>query len=246
MFDEQCHLLKRSHRDHRQYYPQTGWVEHDAEEIYQNMVTAIKDLLGERVSASSAMSSSAIYSLAITNQRETVVVWNRKTGKPIANAVVWQDTRGAELCRQLRADKSVTQMVMEKSGLLIDPNFSASGVKWLLDHVDGARQQADEGNLLMGTIDTWLIWKLTDGKSFCTDTTNAYHALQHSHDGVGRRLAFALPDTSLHVARSPSVRCRLRRDDGGRTFRHAHSYRRCAGRFAWRTCRTDVFRGWFR
>jgi len=173
LFDEQCHLLKRSHRDHRQYYPQTGWVEHDAEEIYQNMVTAIKDLLGERVSASSAMSSSAIYSLAITNQRETVVVWNRKTGKPIANAVVWQDTRGAELCRQLRADKSVTQMVMEKSGLLIDPNFSASGVKWLLDHVDGARQQADEGNLFMGTIDTWLIWKLTDGKSFCTDTTNA-------------------------------------------------------------------------
>ncbi|MCR4853849.1 MAG: glycerol kinase GlpK [Prevotella sp.] len=173
LFDEQCRLLKRSNVDHRQYYPKTGWVEHDAEEIYQNMIVAIRQLVGDRVSASLADSSGTIYSLAITNQRETAVVWNKQTGKPIANAVVWQDTRGAELCRQLRSDEATTKMVMEKSGLLIDPNFSASGVKWLLDNVPGARSQAQDGQLLMGTIDTWLIWKLTKGRSFYTDTTNA-------------------------------------------------------------------------
>ena len=163
LFDEQCKVLARTNVDHKQYYPKTGWVEHDAEEIYQNMIEAIRQLLevsGER-------SEVREYSLAITNQRETAVVWNKRTGKPIANAVVWQDTRGAELCRQLRADSKTVEMVMAKSGLLIDPNFSASGVKWLLDNTDGARE------LLMGTIETWLIWKLTDGKVHATDTTNA-------------------------------------------------------------------------
>lgn len=113
------------------------------------------------------------WSIAITNQRETVVVWNKTTGKPISRAVVWQDTRGAELCRQLRADKQTVKMVMEKSGLLIDPNFSASGVKWLLDNVPGARELCSRGELLMGTIETWLVWKLTGGKVFATDYTNA-------------------------------------------------------------------------
>lgn len=167
LFDEQCHLLGRTNVDHQQYYPQTGWVEHDAEEIYQNMVAAIRQLL-----SSAADFRSADYSLCLTNQRETAVVWNKTTGKPIANAVVWQDTRGAELCRQLRADGKGS-MVMEKSGLLIDPNFSASGVKWLLDNIDGARELASRGELLMGTIDTWLIWKLTGGKIHATDYTNA-------------------------------------------------------------------------
>ena len=168
LFDEQCHVVARTNVDHKQYYPKTGWVEHDAEEIYQNMIEAIKLLV-----ASSHLSPLTSHlSLAITNQRETAVVWNKLTGKPIANAVVWQDTRGAELCRQLRVEGK-TEMVMQKSGLLIDPNFSASGVKWLLDHVEGAREAANRGELLMGTIDTWLVWKLTGGKTFATDTTNA-------------------------------------------------------------------------
>ena len=169
LFDEQCKVLARTNVDHKQYYPKTGWVEHDAEEIYQNMIEAIRQLLevsGER-------SEVREYSLAITNQRETAVVWNKRTGKPIANAVVWQDTRGAELCRQLRADSKTVEMMMAKSGLLIDPNFSASGVKWLLDNTDGARDLCSRGELLMGTIETWLIWKLTDGKVHATDTTNA-------------------------------------------------------------------------
>ena len=166
LFDEQCHIVARTSVDHHQYYPQTGWVEHDAEEIYRNMVKAIAYLVNftKRESAS--------YSLAITNQRETAVVWSKQTGKPIARAVVWQDTRGAALCQQLRAEGK-TEMVMEKSGLLIDPNFSASGVKWLLDQTEGAREEAAQGNLLMGTIDTWLIWKLTNGQVHATDTTNA-------------------------------------------------------------------------
>ena len=170
LFDEQCRLLNRCNVDHRQYYPQTGWVEHDAEEIYRNMVEAIRKVVETNAEP---VAPTCQYALTITNQRETVVVWNKHTGTPIANAVVWQDTRGAELCRQLRGNDAIRQMVMEKSGLLIDPNFSASGVKWLLDNIDGARKEAEDGQLLMGTIDTWLIWKLTGGKSFYTDTTNA-------------------------------------------------------------------------
>ena len=168
LFDEQCHMIGRTNVDHKQYYPQTGWVEHDAEEIYQNMIEAIRQLV-----ANATDFESAEYSIAITNQRETAVVWNKTTGKPISRAVVWQDTRGAELCRQLRADKQTVKMVMEKSGLLIDPNFSASGVKWLLDNVAGARELCSRGELLMGTIETWLVWKLTGGKVFATDYTNA-------------------------------------------------------------------------
>ena len=168
LFDEQCKMLARTNVDHQQYYPQTGWVEHDAEEIYNNMVEAIRRLMEDVRCKMEDVS----YSLAITNQRETAVVWNKTTGKPIANAVVWQDTRGAELCRQLRS-KGYAKKVFDKSGLLIDPNFSASGVKWLLDNVPGAREQAAHGELLMGTIDTWLVWKLTGGKVHATDTTNA-------------------------------------------------------------------------
>lgn len=177
LFDEQCHVLARTNVDHKQYYPKTGWVEHDAEEIYQNMIEAIRTLsnipcLGGEQDSSPKQGMLGGVSLCITNQRETAVVWNKLTGKPIANAVVWQDTRGAELCRQLKTDGKA-EMVMQKSGLLIDPNFSASGVKWLLDNVEGAREAANRGELLMGTIDTWLVWKLTGGKTFATDTTNA-------------------------------------------------------------------------
>lgn len=184
LFDGQCKVVARTNVDHKQYYPQTGWVEHDAEEIYQNMIEAIRQLLevsGERLEARD-------YSICITNQRETAVVWNKTTGKPISNAVVWQDTRGAELCRELRS-KGKARMVFDKSGLLIDPNFSATGVKWLLDNVDGAREAANRGELLMGTIDTWLVWKLTGGKTFATDTTNAsrtmlfnIHTMQWDND----------------------------------------------------------------
>ena len=165
LFDERCQLLARADKEHRQYYPQTGFVEHDAEEIYQNMVEVIASLAKSLVEGTEV-------SLCITNQRETVVVWNRHTGKPVSRAVVWQDIRGKDICQQLK-DDGYGPLVMERSGLLIDPNFSASGVKWLLDRVEGVREAADRGDLLLGTIDTWLIWKLTGGSVHATDTTNA-------------------------------------------------------------------------
>ena len=168
LFDEQCRMVARTSVDHQQYYPQTGWVEHDAEEIYNNMVEAIRQLIAN----CQCSMDNVQWSLAITNQRETAVVWNRQTGKPISRAVVWQDTRGAELCQRLRS-LGYAKSVFDKSGLLIDPNFSATGVKWLLDNVEGARQQANDGQLLMGTIDAWLVWRLTGGRVHATDYTNA-------------------------------------------------------------------------
>lgn len=167
LFDEQCRMTDRCNIDHKQYYPQAGWVEHDAEEIYDNMVKAISQLLRQ-----ANCPADTAFSLAITNQRETVVVWDKDTGKPVYHALVWQDNRGAALCAQLR-QQGATDMVLSRSGLLIDPNFSATEVRWILDHVEGAREAADKGKLLMGTIETWLIWKLTGGRSFYTDTTNA-------------------------------------------------------------------------
>ena len=141
LFNEQCQLIGRKNVAHKQYYPQAGWVEHDPEEIYNNTVKAIHEVLqlvkGDNVA----------YSLALTNQRETVVVWNRHTGKPVYNAVVWQCQRGADICRDL-VEKGYTQLIRERTGLLIDPYFAASGVKWILDNVEGAKEDAQKGDLL--------------------------------------------------------------------------------------------------
>lgn len=170
VFDEHCRLVCRKNVAHHQYYPKPGWVEHDAEEIYRNTVDAI------RQAVSSMNDDDASYSLAITNQRETAVVWNKTTGRPVYNAVVWQCQRGEDICENLKK-QGYTDFIRERSGLLIDPYFAASGVKWILDNVDGARQAAEQGELLMGTIDTWLVWKLTGGKQHVTDYTNASRTL---------------------------------------------------------------------
>ena len=167
LFSERCEMLRRVNVAHRQYYPKAGWVEHDAEEIYANTVRAIRQLV-----AQSPELSTANLSLAITNQRETVVVWDRRTGHPVCNAVVWQCMRGVDICNDLKA-RGYGPMVQQKSGLLIDPYFAASGAKWILDNVAGARAEAEAGHLLMGTIDAWLVWKLTGGRVHATDYTNA-------------------------------------------------------------------------
>ena len=199
LFDSHCRLLNRVNIEHKQYYPQAGWVEHDAEEIYANTVEAIKRLM-----SSSKIESDTHYSLAITNQRETVVVWDARTGKPVCNAVVWQCQRGAEICKRLK-DAGYEQRVFEKSGLLIDPYFSASGTKWILDNVAGAREQADAGNLRMGTIDSWLIWKLTEGQVHATDYTNASRTLLfniHTLDWDDELLAlFTVPRSMMPEAK---------------------------------------------
>lgn len=170
LFSAECRLLKRVNIEHRQYYPRQGWVEHDPVEIYNNTVKAIATLLD------GATESDTDYSLAITNQRETVVVWNRLTGEPVYNAVVWQCQRGAELCRALK-EAGHEETVRAKSGLMIDPFFSATGVKWILDNVDGASEAASRGELLLGTMESWLIWKLTRGQVHACDYTNASRTL---------------------------------------------------------------------
>ncbi|MDR0698038.1 MAG: glycerol kinase GlpK [Tannerella sp.] len=171
LFSEEYELIRRVNISHHQYYPKAGWVEHDAEEIYRNVLTSVADLMKEEQA-----DEECAYSLAITNQRETVVVWNKNTGKPVYNAIVWQCLRGAYICKELK-EKGYSDMVRKKSGLLIDPYFSASGVKWILDNVEGSRDAAEQGELLMGTIDSWLIWKLTNGKRHVTDYTNASRTL---------------------------------------------------------------------
>jgi glycerol kinase len=171
LFDEKAILFSRTSVDHKQYYPQPGWVEHDAVEILNNTYKAVELLLEK-----SKVTPSDIISVAITNQRETVVVWDKRTGKPVYNAVVWQCNRGAKLCDELTA-QGHEPVVTEKTGLIINPYFSASGVKWILDNVKGANQAASEGHLLLGTMDSWLIWNLTSGKVHATDYTNASRTL---------------------------------------------------------------------
>lgn len=164
LFDDNCKLIKQVGEPHQQYYPQPGWVEHDPEEIYVKTIKAIQSL--------PLNGNYDNLSVCITNQRETVVIWNRHTGRPIYNAVVWQCMRGQDICNDLR-ERGFGPMVKEKSGLLIDPYFAGSGAKWILDNVPGARQAANDGDLCFGTIDSWLIYKLTGGKVHATDYTNA-------------------------------------------------------------------------
>lgn len=166
LFDGKGQVIGRASRLHRQIYPRPGFVEHDPEEIYANTVEVIRELV------KNSDDDGSEYSIAIANQRETVVVWDKNSGKPVCNAVVWQCTRGEAICNELKA-AGCGELFRSRSGLLIDPYFSGSGVKWILDNVDGARSAAERGELLMGTVETWLIWKLTGGKSHVTDYTNA-------------------------------------------------------------------------
>lgn len=166
LFSENGSLLNVVGISHRQYYPREGWVEHDPEEIYANMLKAIRSVISECADKDCA------FSLALTNQRETVVVWNRKSGKPVYNAVVWQCLRGKEICDTLKKE-GWSDLVKERSGLIIDPYFAGSGARWILDNVAGAREAAERGELCMGTMDSWLIFKLTGGKVHATDYTNA-------------------------------------------------------------------------
>jgi glycerol kinase len=171
LFDEQGQLVVRTSEDHKQYYPQPGWVEHDPEEILANTYKTIEKLVGENLKP-----VDSIVAVAITNQRETVVVWDKRTGKPVYNAVVWQCNRGTKICEDLIAQGHEPTVAL-KTGLIINPYFSASGVKWILDNVENARFDAEAGHLLLGTMDSWLIWNLTGGKVHATDYTNASRTL---------------------------------------------------------------------
>ncbi len=153
-------------KEFTQIFPQAGWVEHDPQEIWASQIGVAIEALGR-----ARLSAADIAAVGITNQRETTIVWDRDTGEPIYNAIVWQDRRTAELCEQLKADAG--PLVQRKTGLLVDAYFSASKIRWLLDHVPGARDRARAGKLAFGTVDSWLIWKLTGGREHVTDVTNA-------------------------------------------------------------------------
>ena len=167
VFDEAGVPVASAQREIRQHFPQPGWVEHDAEEIWRTQSATIIEAL-----AKANLQARDLAAIGISNQRETTVVWDRRTGRPIAPAIVWQDRRTAAFCEQLHADGHAA-LIAEKTGLVIDAYFSGSKLRWLLDHVPGAHARAISGELAFGTIDSWLVWKLTGGKCHLTDASNA-------------------------------------------------------------------------
>lgn len=168
ILDHDSNIVSTAQREFTQIYPHAGWVEHDALEIYATQSSVLVEVLGQ-----SGIRSDQIAAVGITNQRETTIVWNKETGKPVYNAIVWQCRRTAEICEQLKARDGLEDYVREATGLLLDPYFSGTKVKWILDNVEGAREDAEAGKLLFGTVDTWLVWKMTQGRVHVTDYTNA-------------------------------------------------------------------------
>lgn len=158
-------------QEFHQHFPEDGWVEHDPEDIWQSTIGVCRAVLSEQ-----GVSAADIAGIGITNQRETTIVWDRHTGEPVYRAIVWQDRRTADFCEELKGE-GLEPWFTEKTGLLLDPYFSGTKVKWILDHVDGARERAKNGDLLFGTVDTFLLWRLTGGQSHKTDATNASRTL---------------------------------------------------------------------
>ncbi|WP_019537220.1 glycerol kinase GlpK [Paenibacillus ginsengihumi] len=167
LFNRDSEMVHAAQQEFTQFYPQPGWVEHDAEEIWASVLSVIKSCL-----SGAGAEPGQIAAIGIANQRETTVVWDKATGKPIYNAIVWQSRQTAPICEKLKAE-GWQDAILEKTGLLIDPYFSGTKAAWILDKVPGARERAERGELLFGTIDTWLIWKLTGGKVHVTDYSNA-------------------------------------------------------------------------
>ena len=171
IFNKAGEIVSKSQNEFTQYYPQNGWVEHDPNEILFSVIQAMIGCM-RPAGTEEAVDPKTIAGIGITNQRETTIVWDKDTGKPIYNAIVWQCRRTAEYCEELKKD-GLSDYIKDKTGLLIDAYFSATKIKWILDNVNGAREKAEAGQLLFGTIDTWLIWNLTGGKSHVTDYSNA-------------------------------------------------------------------------
>jgi glycerol kinase len=174
LYNQQAQPVAVTQREFRQIYPQPGWVEHDAEEIWQCQSAVFTELMQLQ-----QLTPANIAAIGITNQRETTVIWDRVTGKPIHNAIVWQDRRTADYCKQL-LQTGYDELIQRKTGLLLDAYFSATKIKWLLDNVEGAREKAERGELAFGTIDTWLTWKLSGGELHITDVSNASRTMLYN------------------------------------------------------------------
>ena len=174
LFDKKGKIVHTAQKEFTQYFPHPGWVEHNANEIWGSVLAVIATCLVE-----SNIRHDQISGIGITNQRETTVVWDKHTGAPIYNAIVWQSRQTAEICEELKAN-GYDSIVREKTGLLIDAYFSGTKVKWILDQIDGAREKAEAGDLLFGTIDTWLVWKLSGGRAHVTDYSNASRTMMYN------------------------------------------------------------------
>ena len=168
LFDREQNIVGVAQREFTQIYPKPGWVEQDPMEIWSSQSSVLTEVL-----AQTGIAPTEVAAIGITNQRETTIVWDKATGRPIYNAIVWQCRRTASLCEELKAEGAFSNYIKEHTGLLIDAYFSATKLKWILDHVEGARERARAGELLFGTVDSWLVWKLTGGKAHVTDYTNA-------------------------------------------------------------------------
>ena len=177
IFDKKENMVSVAQREFEQYFPQSGWVEHDADEIWASQASVMAEAM-----AKSSITASELAAIGITNQRETTIVWDKNTGKPVYHAIVWQCRRTADYVEELKKD-GFDKVIREKTGLIADPYFSATKIKWILDNVEGARQKAENGELLFGTVDTWLLYKLTNGRVFATDVTNASRTMLYNiHD----------------------------------------------------------------
>jgi glycerol kinase len=174
LFDEEGHIVTIAQKEFRQIFPRPGWVEHDPDEIWSTQA----GVMGEAVAKANA-TAGEVAAIGITNQRETAIVWDRRTGRPVHNAIVWQDRRTAEMCDHLR-EAGHERLIRERTGLVIDSYFSGTKVKWILDHVDGAREKAARGELCFGTVDSWLIYRLTAGAVHVTDVSNASRTLLYN------------------------------------------------------------------
>jgi glycerol kinase len=202
LFNQAGKIVHIAQKEFTQYYPQPGWVEHNANEIWGSILSVIAAVLSE-----SGVHAKQIAGIGITNQRETTVVWDKTNGRPIYNAIVWQSRQTVGICEELK-EKGYSELFRQKTGLLIDAYFSGTKVKWILDHVDGARELAEKGNLLFGTIDSWLIWKLSGGRAHVTDYSNAsrtllfnIHELTWDHEILG---ILDIPVSMLPEVRSSS------------------------------------------
>ncbi len=167
LFDKEGEIKSIAQKEFKQIFPKTGWVEHDPNEIWSSQVAVAAEAM-----SSLGINGTKVSGIGITNQRETTIVWDRSTGEPVYNAIVWQDRRTSEYCDELK-EKGHADMIRNKTGLVVDAYFSGTKVKWVLDNVEGAREKAEKGELAFGTVDSWLVWKLTQGRTHITDITNA-------------------------------------------------------------------------
>ena len=174
LFDKEGDIKGVAQREFKQYFPKSGWVEHDANEIWTSVLAVMTEVLNEN-----EINADQIEGIGITNQRETTVIWDKNTGRPIYHAIVWQSRQTQSICHELK-EQGHEETFRNKTGLLLDPYFAGTKVKWILDNVDGAREKAENGDLLFGTIDTWLVWKLSGGEAHITDYSNASRTLMYN------------------------------------------------------------------